>query len=62
MTIAKAKDLDVLLATLKGDASDELLQAIENPDQAEEVKVEEVPELKPIREADAEIEESKSII
>ena len=28
--IAKAKDLDVLLAQLKGDQSDELLQAIEN--------------------------------
>ena len=38
MNIAKAKDLDVLLATLKGDATDELLQAIEK---SEEMKVEE---------------------
>ena len=30
MSIAKAKDLDVLLAQLKGDSTDELLQAVEN--------------------------------
>lgn len=33
MNIAKAKDLDVLLAQLKGDQADELLQAIENASQ-----------------------------
>ena len=30
MNIAKAKDLDVLLAQLKGDSTDELLQAVED--------------------------------
>ena len=33
MSIATAKDLDVLLAQLKGDQTDELLQAIENASQ-----------------------------
>ena len=36
MNIAKAKDLDVLLAQLKGDQSDELLQAIENVSKEEQ--------------------------
>ena len=36
MNIAKAKDLDVLLAQLKGDQSDELLQAIEDVENVKE--------------------------
>ena len=42
MNIAKAKDLDMLLAQLKGDQSDELLQAIENASQEEKDEEEEV--------------------
>ena len=37
MNIATAKDLDVLLAQLKGDETDELLQAIENDGEVEKV-------------------------
>lgn len=33
MQIATAKDLDVLLAQLKGDSSDLLLKAVEEPDE-----------------------------
>ena len=67
MNIAKAKDLDVLLAQLKGDTTDELLLAIEN---AEENRFEEeeddgmpqIAELTPILETEPTTEESKSII
>ena len=39
MNIATAKDLDILLAQLKGDQTDELLQAIENDGEEEKEKV-----------------------
>ena len=40
MSIATAKDLDVLLAQLKGDQTDELLQAIENASQEDKQEAE----------------------
>ena len=60
MNIAKAKDLDVLLAQLKGDSTDELLQAVEDAEKEGEEEAQ--PELPPIQEAELGTEESKSII